>query len=153
MKPQRKYRHRTASNNKWGFIPVLLVPNLHPNLPPRFTHFSWLFGSHGGPLAYQCVVTGNNYSQWKDCDEARIRFRELQRVETHGDPWGFSNTSETWKQKKTTSWTQVDVPYLWGIHFFCPLWHVMMRRCAGISAHPAKRLMEKQINLFYIGNP
>ena len=33
---------------------------LHSHLPPRFTQFSWLFGSHGGLLAHQCVIMGNN---------------------------------------------------------------------------------------------
>ena len=46
MKPQRKYRLGTASNNYWGFKPILRGPNLHPHLPLRFTQFSWLFGSH-----------------------------------------------------------------------------------------------------------
>ena len=60
MKPQRKYRLGTASNNNWGFKPVLRGPNLHPYLPLRFTQLSWLFGLHGGILAPQCVITGNN---------------------------------------------------------------------------------------------
>ena len=61
-KRQRKNRLGTASNNYWGggFKPVLRGPNLHPHLPPRFTQFSWLFGSHGGLLAHQCVITGNS---------------------------------------------------------------------------------------------
>ena len=45
----------------WGELKlVLLVTNLHSHLPPQFTQFGRLFGSHGGLLAHQCVVTGNN---------------------------------------------------------------------------------------------
>ena len=43
-----------------GVKPVLLVPDHHPYLSPRFTQFSWLFGLHGGLLAHQCVVKANN---------------------------------------------------------------------------------------------
>ena len=48
MIPQRNYRLGTASNNNWaggrgvgvwGKL-VLRGPNLHPHVPPRFTHFS-----------------------------------------------------------------------------------------------------------------
>ena len=42
MKPQRKYRLGTTSNNYWGLKPVLRGPNLHPHLPLQFTQFSWL---------------------------------------------------------------------------------------------------------------
>ena len=46
MKPQRKYRLGTVSNNYWGegggVKPVLRGANLHPHLPLRFTQFSWL---------------------------------------------------------------------------------------------------------------
>ena len=64
MKSQRKYRLGTVSNNSWGWRgggglePVLRRANLHAHLP-RFTQFTWLFGSHGGLLAHQCVVTVN----------------------------------------------------------------------------------------------
>ena len=119
MKPERKYRLETASNNYWegGGVSVLRRVNLHPHLPPRFTQLSWLFGSHGGFLAHQTFTlifhnlvvrlawmssfTDNNLNQCKVCDEARMRARQLRRVKTPGDPLGVSNTTEM----KTTSWT------------------------------------------------
>ena len=36
-----------------------------------------------------------------------MRTRQLQRVETPGDPIGVRNTTETLEQKKTTSWTSM----------------------------------------------
>ena len=58
--------------------------SVYPHLPPRFTQFNWMFASTGSLLAHQFVVTGNNEDQWNGCDEARIRTRQLQRVETPG---------------------------------------------------------------------
>ena len=75
----QKYHLRTASNSKcrgggggvgvewgggggefgWSGGMGLRCTNLHPHLPLRFSQFSWLFGSHGGPLAHKCVVTDN----------------------------------------------------------------------------------------------
>ena len=82
MKQQWKYRLWSASNNNWWFKTFLRCTILHPHLPPRFTQLSWLFGSHGSFVANKCVVICNTETQWKDCDEARIRTRQLQRVET-----------------------------------------------------------------------
>ena len=112
MKPQRKYRLGTGLGRLviitggwgWGVKPVLRCTNLHLHLPPQFTQFNWLFGSHGGLLAYKCVVTGNTKNQLKDCDQARMRTRQLQCVETRGDSLGVSNTTNTLEQKNTTSW-------------------------------------------------
>ena len=102
MKPQRKNRPGTASNNYCGggggFKLVLRRINPHPHPPPRFTQFSWLFGSHGGLLAHQCVVTTIKIN------EKTVMERQLQRVETPGNPLGISNTTETLQQKKATSW-------------------------------------------------
>ena len=87
-----------------GDKPVLRGPNLYPHLPLRFTQFSWLFGgSPGGLLAHQCDITGNNYNQRNNRNEAKMRTRQLQRVETPGNPMNVSNTTETLEQKKTTS--------------------------------------------------
>ena len=115
MNPQRKYRLGMASNNYWGWggggrgvKPVLRGPNLHPHLPLLFIQFSWLFGSHGGLLAHQCFIKGNNENQCNDRDEAKIRTRQLQRVETPGAPMGVSNITETQEQKKTSMGQETD---------------------------------------------
>ena len=62
-----------------GVKPVLLIPNLHPHLPPRFIQLSWLFASHGGLIAHKCVVTATIKVSEKT-GKARVRIRQLQRV-------------------------------------------------------------------------
>lgn len=63
MTLQRNYRVIITGRGRMGIKANLRGPNLIPNLPPRFTQLSWLFGSHGGLLAYQRVITGNKYNQ------------------------------------------------------------------------------------------
>ena len=89
-----------------GFNPVLRALNLHPHLPLRFTQFSWLFGSHGGLLAHQCVIT----AQLKSMKRPPWSKDENSTVTTRWDTWrsmSVSNTTETPEQKKTTSWTSM----------------------------------------------
>ena len=70
MKPQRKYRLGTVrggggggvgggGEGRWlnrfynaSVVTLICRLNRHPQLPPRFTQFSLLLGSHGGLIAH-----------------------------------------------------------------------------------------------------
>ena len=89
MKPQRKYRPGMASNNNWegvwtGFTArkpsssssaAVYTIKLAVRLTWRSPSSSMC--RHGNQL--------KSVNQWKDCDEARMRTRQLQRAETPGD--------------------------------------------------------------------